>query len=114
MTCTYVTLELSAEAYDEIASKLVAAEYDHAFIKRGVLDMHGIAVTRGKKRNNPGDAITRSRSDPLHTKIDAQGRDGCKATVSTLVGGMQVTPSDLVERFEIQQALLNIDRHLRS
>lgn len=46
-THTYVTLELSSEAYDEIRAKLAEAGYDHAFNRDGEIDMHGLAVTRG-------------------------------------------------------------------
>ena len=46
MTHTYVVLELSPAAYDEIAGKLKAAAYDHAFGDDGEIDMHGIAVKR--------------------------------------------------------------------
>jgi hypothetical protein len=45
-THTYVTMELSAPAYDEIAERMRAAEYDHAFGRGGEIDMHGIAVAK--------------------------------------------------------------------
>jgi hypothetical protein len=45
-THTYVELELSPAAYDEIAGKLKAADYGHAFMDDGAIDMHGLAVTR--------------------------------------------------------------------
>lgn len=45
-TYTYVILELSEEAYNEIAKKLRDAGYDHAF-DRGIIDMHGLAIARG-------------------------------------------------------------------
>lgn len=44
MTYTYVTMELSQSAYDEIAAKMRKAGYDHAFGCGGEIDMHGIAV----------------------------------------------------------------------
>lgn len=43
-THTYVILELSQAAFDEIKRKLEAAEYQHAFMPGGEIDMHGIAV----------------------------------------------------------------------
>ena len=55
MSRTYATLEVSAEAYDEIAGKLMAAGYGHAFIigepqnEHPVIDMHGIALVRASK-----------------------------------------------------------------
>lgn len=45
-THTFVELELSPAAYDEIANKLRAAGYDHAFMDGGAIDMHGIGVMR--------------------------------------------------------------------
>lgn len=48
-THTYVILELSDSAYEEIAKKLEEAGYSHAFDGEGekcVIDMHGIAVGR--------------------------------------------------------------------
>jgi hypothetical protein len=45
-TRTYAELEISPEAYDEIASKLKAAGYDHAIMDGGAIDMHGIGLTR--------------------------------------------------------------------
>jgi hypothetical protein len=51
-TYTYVELELSPAAYNEISSKLVEAGYGHAFQighEHGdAIDMHGIAVTMAK------------------------------------------------------------------
>jgi hypothetical protein len=45
-THTLATLEISAAAYDEIASKLRAAGYDHVFVD-GLVDMKGIGLERG-------------------------------------------------------------------
>ena len=56
MTHTYVIMELSSVAYDEIRSKLDAAHYDQAFHRQGtreVLDMHGIAVARAEEPQEP-------------------------------------------------------------
>lgn len=47
-THTYATLEISASAYDEIAEKLRAAGYEHAFdLPEGAIDMQGVGVLRG-------------------------------------------------------------------
>lgn len=50
-TYTYVELEVSREAYDEIRRKLIAADYDHCFEigdqkpeGSGPIDMHGLAL----------------------------------------------------------------------
>ena len=54
-THTFVTMEISAAAYDEIASKLLEAEYNHAFLDGAAadggtaIDMHGIALVRAKE-----------------------------------------------------------------
>lgn len=44
MSYTYALLEVSRLAYDEIAGKLRAAGYDHAFGRDEEIDMHGIAI----------------------------------------------------------------------
>jgi len=50
-THTYATLDVSEATYVEIARKLRAAGYDHAFIDGGetskVIDMHGIGLVTG-------------------------------------------------------------------
>ena len=43
-TRTYVELELSRAAYEEIAQKLRVAGYDHCFDGE-TIDMHGLGVT---------------------------------------------------------------------
>lgn len=48
-THTYALLELSPAAYDEIAGKLRAAGYHHAF-NDGVIDMHGIGIASEKAK----------------------------------------------------------------
>ena len=53
MTYTYALLDVSAAAYDEIAAKLHAAEYDHAFHEGGAIDMHGIALMRAPPQEIP-------------------------------------------------------------
>jgi hypothetical protein len=45
-THTYAKLPLSPTAYEEIATKLKDAGYDHAFIGNGDIDMHGIGVSK--------------------------------------------------------------------
>lgn len=51
VTHTYVILELSSAAYQEIRKKLEAAGYSDQFHEddgREVIDMHGIAVAEEK------------------------------------------------------------------
>lgn len=43
MTHTYAILEVSPEVYKEIADKLRAADYHHAF-SGDVIDLHGLAI----------------------------------------------------------------------
>lgn len=44
-THTYAILEVSQQCYDEIAAKLRAAGYDHAFGTDGTIDMQGIGLS---------------------------------------------------------------------
>jgi hypothetical protein len=43
MSHTYAILKVSKATYDEIAAKLLAAGYDHAF-HGGAIDLHAIAI----------------------------------------------------------------------
>ena len=56
MTYSYAILDVSPGTFDEIAEKLRAAGYDHAF-DRDVIDMHGIAL-RANATSPHGDAST--------------------------------------------------------
>ncbi len=52
MTHTYVELEISEAAYNEIAEKLRNADYSHVFIgndRHELMDMHGIALLKEDK-----------------------------------------------------------------
>jgi hypothetical protein len=54
VTHTFVKLEVSDSAYREVAGKLAAAGYDHAFIPQdegepAAIDMHGIALVPERK-----------------------------------------------------------------
>jgi hypothetical protein len=50
-THTYVTLEISAEAWDEIASKMRDAQYDHCFGTEGEIDMDRIALVKEEAKS---------------------------------------------------------------
>lgn len=52
-THTYVTLEISASGYDEIARKLRAADYGHCFNSAGEINMSGIALVRESESTSP-------------------------------------------------------------
>ena len=45
MTHIFATLEISPQAFDEIAKKMKDADYNHAFVD-DVIDMHGIGLVR--------------------------------------------------------------------
>jgi hypothetical protein len=47
-THTYALLEVSAAAYDEVASKLRACGYGSSINDEGEIDMHGIALVRSQ------------------------------------------------------------------
>lgn len=62
-THTYAALEVSAAAYDEIAAKLRAAEYHHAFdTEEGVIDMNGLALLRAEPTTGDADERTHPRT----------------------------------------------------
>ena len=55
MTHTYVLMEVSRAAFDEIRAKLEAVQYNHAVIvdrAQPILDMHGLALVQEKDENN--------------------------------------------------------------
>lgn len=52
MTHTYAELEVSPRAFEEIAAKLRAAGYEHAF-ENGAIDMHGIGLLAAKPEAPP-------------------------------------------------------------
>lgn len=52
-TYSFAELEVSAEAFDEIAGLLQAAGYD--VMVNGAIDMHGIGLTRGAPRSARSD-----------------------------------------------------------
>ena len=54
MSHTYATLEISAQAFDEIAAKLRDAGYDHAFDDGGMtIDMHGLGLVKAQPSTTP-------------------------------------------------------------
>ena len=44
MSHTLVVMEISEEAYNEIAQRFKEVGYDHVFLEGGALDMTGIAL----------------------------------------------------------------------
>src|SRR3546814_19413342 len=53
MTYSFATLDISRRAYDEIARKLRAAGYEHAFLKDGLIDMQGIGLQPSSQEGEP-------------------------------------------------------------
>ncbi|HEY9279519.1 MAG TPA: hypothetical protein VIP51_05535, partial [Eoetvoesiella sp.] len=53
MTYSFATLDISRRAYDEIARKLRAAGYEHAFLENGLIDMHGIGLQPSSQEGEP-------------------------------------------------------------
>lgn len=79
-THTYVTLELSRAAYDEIKGKMLAAKYQHAINAEGEIDMHGIAVTA----EQPADWQWLTREEACAYLMTKHGVARSPATLATL------------------------------
>jgi hypothetical protein len=63
-TYTFAILEVSKETFEEIAKKLMAVNYEHAFheLKEGrVLDMHGVALKQEGGQPLPKDEVIYER-----------------------------------------------------
>lgn len=76
MTHTFAILEVSAAAYDEIAAKLRAANYDHCFTEYGEphcdIDMHGIGLKREQQQMVAGVVLPPiDLSDRVQNILDA-------------------------------------------
>lgn len=84
-THTVAELEVSAAAYDEIADKLRAAEYDHAFMPCGMIDMTGIGLTRETlttaQAQHRLDSMFLRREAPLGDRAPAVEMQGAPLTV---------------------------------
>lgn len=75
-THTFVILDLSPSAFQEISNKLRAAGYDHTFMQedgREVIDMHGIAVAAETEDEHAKheeivtrEAVTRALEDSVY------------------------------------------------
>lgn len=76
VTHTYVTLEISDAAYDEIKKKLLDAEYDHVFGDDGEMDMHGIALVKEKIEAEP--VCPRCSAPFLPTGQCSRYQQGCQ------------------------------------
>lgn len=77
-TYTYAELEVSKAAYDEIAGKLRAANYDHAFMDNGTIDMHGIGLINFVEHEAAGHVCVQPKNEgtPDYDAFDAnQSKD---------------------------------------
>lgn len=72
-TYTYVELEISEAAYNEIAGKLRAAGYDHVFMNSGAIDMHGLAVVNLAAEVAKPDVDLRGRNFVFDPRTDDAG-----------------------------------------
>lgn len=86
-THTYVLLEVSPPAYQEIRQKLELAGYQHAFDQdggRSVIDMHGIAL---------------AVDQDLSTHVDpAAAAMGTVKSIAVMLGWSNVPPRSSLER----------------
>jgi hypothetical protein len=65
------TLEVSAGTYDEIASKLRAAGYDHVSGANGVIDMTGVGLETTWKPVGAPKCTCLSRTGPDYCEVHA-------------------------------------------
>lgn len=72
VTHTFAELEVSADTYDEIAEALRKADYDHAFMEDGTIDMHGIGLTKTRPTKRLEICDTDARFDPHYRAAEAK------------------------------------------
>lgn len=89
-THTYATLEVSAEAFDEIKKLLHEAKYDHAF-DGACIDMHGIGLVRGTPASADCADLKRQR-DAAFAALTTVG------SIATQQEVIEVTQDALAER----------------
>ncbi|CAG9256076.1 hypothetical protein [Paraburkholderia caribensis] len=70
MSRTVATLEISSNAFNEIADKLRAAGYNHLFMVDGSIDMYGIGLACAPKPTGPVCSCN-SRSGPDYCEVHA-------------------------------------------
>lgn len=92
MTHTYVTLEVSPTAYDEIAAKLRAAGYGHVR-ENGEIDLHGLGLVRGAEQPAPADP---EKEVLLRLQMEFGDiiANHCIAMQSALIDGALKSPKD--------------------
>lgn len=102
-TRTFVTMDLSPAAYEEVASKLREAGYKHAFHDDGegriLLDMHGIACGRGEGGAAP--SIAELQADIWRWTISkGWGAEDDKQMGRTIGDLLMLMVSELSEAYE--------------
>jgi hypothetical protein len=111
MSHTYAILGISQAAYDEIAAKLRAAEYQHAF-DGAVIDMHGIGL---EVEAAPGAALDGAAPLQRYRCVSVRGgepffeahADGHWVTWKDAISAREVSPSEKAD-------LLRAARYLES
>jgi hypothetical protein len=71
VTYTVATLEVSERVYNEIAEKLRAAGYDHAFDADGMIDMTHIGLVREAKPDGPVCTCLTNQLGPHYCEVHA-------------------------------------------
>lgn len=95
-THTYALLEISAGAYDEIAAKLRAAGYDHAFNADGEIDMHGIGLEKVEKSEEMGALsvyIAAYIADALQRFVGESNTQEVRAAIASVIDSLAVPPT---------------------
>ena len=90
MTHTFVTMEISAEAFDEIASNLKYVGYTHLFDDTGTsMGMEGIVLTRKSSTHvdecEPSDPIGRCNMDGVCDKHRGKRKSSTRVDECTCV-----------------------------
>ena len=84
MSHAYAILEISRGALNEIAAKMRAAGYEHAFHDEGdhgvVIDMHGIAVAARRRCHAPHPSVASRTCDRW------KGHDGLHREMYGVIG----------------------------
>jgi hypothetical protein len=96
-TYTYVELEVSAAAYDEIANKLRAADYDHA-LHDHTIDMHGIGLTKAAPATQPRDASVHTQ-EVFYNKFGSTGAVVCSCGFAVTFTNIGTNPEREGRRF---------------
>lgn len=84
----YAELGLSKAAYDEISRKLREADYRHAFMDNGTIDMHGIGVTCEEKDDTDQVALDAANLILKACVDNGNSHPKTKAAIQVIVAGL--------------------------